>query len=368
MKFIIDSAKLLGVVMTVGKAIGNNPVLPIVECLLFQITGKELTVTCTDLEITIIQKTEIQSAEKDGIIAIPYKILQETLKALPQQPIQFEINDTFGITIKSAQGKYKMVGDDPKDFPNLPEREDVKEIQLKDGVLSKVISHTGFALSNDELRPSMTGLYVSVGNALEFVSTDAHKLARVRLKSDAEVEEGHFIIPKKGLNAMKDVRGDLVITYNKSNVFFQTEDIQVICRLIDARYPDYNAIIPTDNPQRLVVNAEGCKQALKRIAIYSNKTTRQVVFNIQNEALDIQAEDLDFECSAKESMLAEYEGEQIRIGFNAKYLLESIIALGTTEEFVFHLSSPSRAALLKPYSKEDNMDVTVLVMPVMLSA
>lgn len=371
MKFSISSTQLLSQLQIAGGAIGSNPVLPILEDFLFSIKGDMLTITATDLETTIITKVEVMAVDKDGVVAIPAKILLDTLKALPQQPIDFTIDEeTYAIEIKSAYGKYKLAGENGQDYPKIPESDDVDSISVETAVLAHGISKSLFATSNDELRPAMTGVYFQVDfGKLILVATDAHKLVKYTFNNLNSEVSTTFIVPKKALTLLKNAlpgEGTAKISFNKANAFFAFNDMQIICRLIDARYPDYNAVIPVDNPNDLTAVRADLQNSLKRIAIYANKTTNQVVLNIQDGSLTVSAEDLDFSNAATEQLTCTYNGDPMTIGFNAKFLVEMLGVLDS-EEIKIHLSTPTRAGILVPVEEMEDREILMLVMPVMLS-
>jgi DNA polymerase-3 subunit beta len=369
MKFSVSSADLLKQLQIVSGAIGSNPVLPILEDFLFTIDGNTLKIAATDLETSITTEMEIQ-ASGSGEVAIPAKILLDTLKALPEQPITFSIDeDNFAIGITSAYGKYKLAGEDGADFPTIPQPDEVSSIEIPASTLTHAINKTLFATSNDDLRPAMTGVYFSVSNAaLTCVATDAHKLVKYTyLELESSIEET-FIVPKKALNLLKNSlpsNDDVNLSFNSANAFFSFGSVNLVCRLIDARYPDYNAVIPTENPNVLTINRKDFQSSLKRIAIYANKTTNQVVLNISEGSLTVSAQDLDFSNEATEQLPCGYDGEPLSIGFNAKFLAEMLSILDT-DDVKLEMSTSNRAGILLPSDQPDGEDVMMLVMPVML--
>lgn len=370
MKFSVSSSDLLKHLQIASGAIGSNPVLPILEDFLFTVENKKLTIAATDLETSIITQLEV-NADSDFKIAIPAKILLDTLKELPQQPVTFSINkENYAIQITSSYGKYKLAGENGDDFPNIPEPDEVDSVKLPSNLLANAISKTIFATSNDELRPAMTGIYLQVDfNKLIFVATDAHKLVKYTFNNITSEVSTSFIIPKKALNLLKTALSDANetnLSFNKSNAFFSIGNINLVCRLIDARYPDYNAVIPVDNPNLLTVTKNDFQNSLKRIAIYANKTTNQVILNINESSLTVSAQDLDFSNEATEQMACTYNGSPLTIGFNAKFLIEMLNVLDS-EEVKIELSSPTRAGILLPTENEEGEDILMLVMPVMLS-
>ncbi len=370
MKFSVSSSELLRQLQVAGGAIGSNPVLPILEDFLFTISHNKLTITSSDLETSIITEMEVMS-DTDGTVAVPAKILLETLKALPQQPVTFSINpDNFGIEITSAYGKYRLAGENGQDFPQIPEPDGVDNVTLPAAGLLDGIAKTIFATSNDELRPAMTGVYFQVDfNKLTMVATDAHKLVKFTFTDVASDVSTSFIVPKKALNLLKTAfagQDKVTLAFNKSNAFFTVGETRLICRLIDARYPDYNAVIPVGNPNLLTVLRSDFMNSLRRIAIYANKTTNQVILNINEGSLTISAQDLDFSNEATEQMTCTYDGDPLTIGFNAKFLVEMLGVL-ESEEVKMELAGPSRAGILLPTEEKTGEQILMLVMPVMLS-
>jgi DNA polymerase-3 subunit beta len=370
MKFSVSSSDLLKHLQIAGGAIGSNPVLPILEDFLFTIEGRNLTISATDLETSIITTVDVNS-DGNGRVAVPARILLDTLKELPGQPVTFNVNEeNFGIEITSAYGKYKLAGENGDEFPNIPQAEEVDTVTLNSSLLGKAISKTLFATSNDDLRPAMTGVYLQVDfNKLTFVATDAHKLVKYTFSNVNSQVSTSFIIPKKALNLLKGSLPsdeDLKLSFNNANAFFSAGNIHLVCRLIDARYPDYNAVIPTDNPNTLSVPRSDFQNSLKRIAIYANKTTNQVILNITESSLTVSAQDLDFSNEATEQLPCTYNGDPLTIGFNAKFLIEMLNVLDT-EEIKMELSTSTRAGILHPTQKEEGEDILMLVMPVMLS-
>lgn len=370
MKFSVSSSELLKNLQAAGGAIGSNPVLPILEDFLFVVSENVLTITATNLETTIITKMGV-NAEQGGSVAVPARILLDTLKALPDQPISFTLNnDNKGIELTSAFGRYKLAGESPQDFPEIPEEEDVNSVTLTTDILLKAINKTIFATSSDELRLAMTGIFVQIDfNKIVFVATDAHKLIKYtfgNLKSDLAAS---FIVPKKAMMLIKNAiteDSDVDLRYNKKNAFFHFGETKIICRLIDAKYPDYNAVIPVDNPNEMLIGKKDFQNSLTRINIYASKTTNQVVLNINEKSLTISAQDLDFSNEATEQLPCNYNGAPMNIGYNAKFLIEMLNVI-ESEEVKLEMSTPSRAGILLPTNEDENEHLLMLVMPVMMS-
>lgn len=371
MKLIVSSSALLKQLSAINGVITTNPVVPILENFLFEIEDGELTITASDLQTSMITSLQVE-AKESGSIAVPAKILMETLRNLPEQPVTFSIDkDTYSVEINSDNGRYKLAGENATDFPKVPTVADGYTVNIASDVLSRAITNTIFATSNDELRPAMTGVYLSLNDTnTTFVATDGHRLIRYRRVDVVSDMDNTMIIPRKALNLLKSTlpgeNTPVSVEYNVSNAYFKFDHIQMICRLIDERFPDYENVIPVDNQNKMVIDRLELLSSLKRIAIYANKTTHQVRLKITGSELLISAEDLDFSNEANERLVCEHEGEDIEIGFNAKFLLEMLNNL-SSKEVTLQLSAPNRAGLIIPNESDDEEDILMLVMPVMLN-
>lgn len=371
MNFVTSSSVLLSHLQRISGVLSTNTKMPILDNFLFSIQGNTLTVSATDLETTMITHLEVQS-EKDGKIAIPAKLILEILKSLPDQPCTFRINEeNYATEITYDNGKSKMVGYNGNEFPKLPDHNYTSSIALTGSLLSSAINRTLFAIGNDEMRPVMTGVYCHFSpDDITFVATDAHKLVRYTRKDIDTKSSSAFILPKKPLNLLKlNLKGDesVTLSYNESNATFAFNDMILVCRLVDGKYPSYEAVIPKENPNVLTIDRMQFLSSLKRVSIFSNKTTHQVKLKIVGSELQLSAEDIDFSNEANERITCSYNGEDIEIGFNSRFLIEMLSNI-ESENVNLAMSQPSRAGLLTPVeSTEPNEDILMLVMPVMLS-
>ncbi len=376
MKFVVSSSALLKQLSAINGVITSNPVVPILENFLCDIQNGTLKITASDLQTTVMTELEVDTQEK-GSIAVPARILIDTLKNLPEQPVTFTVDaSTYTVEIQSANGRYRLSGENATDFPKVPMVEDGHEVEMPSDVLANAVSNTIFATSTDELRPAMTGVYVNLNGAdSTFVATDGHRLIRYRRDDIGSGSKSPIIIPRKALTLLRSVlpaeNVSVSVKFNASNAFFKFAgasggNIQMVCRLIDERYPDYENVIPRDNNNTMTVNRATLLSSLKRIAIYANKTTHQVRLKVADNQLHVSAEDIDFSNEANETLECEHAGEEIEIGFNARFLIEMLSNLDT-KEVVFKFSQPNRAGLIEPGVKEDHEDVLMLVMPVMLN-
>ncbi len=371
MRFIVSTSVLLKQLQAISGASSSSTVLPILENFLFEIKDNTLTISATDLQTSMVTSLPIE-AKEEGRVAMPSKILIDTLKTLPDQPVAFSVDtSTLAIEISAGDGKYKLSGENADDFPKIPVVDNVSTVKIAGSILAEAINKTIFAVSNDELRPAMAGVFVQLNEQnITFVATDAHRLVRYR-RTDVGAEKAtSIILPKKALHLLKSSLPaddtEVSVEYNNTNAFFQFGSIHLICRLVDERYPDYEAVIPQHNPNKLTVDRAQFLNTLRRVVIFANKTTHQVRLKINGSELNISAEDLDFSNEAYERLSCQFEGEDLEIGFNAKFLVEMLNNL-SCEEVVLEMSTPNRAGLLLPAIKEDDEDILMLVMPVMLN-
>lgn len=373
MKFIVTSTDLLKHLQTVSGVLATNNTLPILDNFLFEIEKENLTISASDLETTMITKVPVK-AEETGAIAVPARILLDYLKTLPEQPLTFTIDESsMGIEISSSYGKSKVAGYSADEFPKNPEMDDASSVTIPSDVLSEAIHKTIFATGNDDLRPVMSGIFCEFSKeGLRFVATDAHKLVRYTRSDSKADKNATFIVPKKPLNLLKGIlsstSSDVVLEYSDTNVKLSFDDTVLIARLIDGKYPNYEAVIPKDNPNKMLVERAALLGSIRRVSIFSNKTTHQVRLRINGSELSVSAEDLDFANEANERLTCSYEGDDMEIGFNSRFLIDMLNNLDT-DDVQLQLSAPNRAGILVPMEAEnDQEDILMLVMPVMLNS
>jgi DNA polymerase III subunit beta len=371
MKFIASTSSLLKQLLIINGVISSKVVIPILEYFLFEVENNKLRIVGTDLEVSI-QGTIAVESEESGKIAVPAKIIIDILRTLPEQPITFTINEkTHSVELTSDNGKYKISGEVAEDFPKFPSLNDATTFYLPSDILYQAISKTIFAIGSDELKPALTGLYVDLTDKdVKFVSTDGNKLVKYQ-RNDFRIETAtSFILPKKALNVLKnsllpDDKGNVEIQFNKVNALFTFQDTTIVCRLIDERFPDYNSAIPIEVPNKLMINRHELTDSLKRIQIFANKTTYQVKFAIAGNELQLSAQDLDYANEAFERLTCEYEGEDMEIGFSAKFLVEMLSSL-SSEEVVFSLAAHNRPGTLIPANVQENEEIIMLLMPIVI--
>lgn len=372
MKFLVSSTQLLRQLQMISGVLNSSNTLPILDNFLFQIDNNKLTISGSDLETTMINTMEIESSDK-GTIAIPARLLLDTLKSFAEMPLTFNIDEkTYGIEVSTDQGKYKLSGFNGDEFPRTPELEDPSIVELNAEVLSYAINKTIFATGNDDLRPVMSGIYFEFGkDGLRFVATDAHRLVRYT-RSDIKADKNTgFIVPKKPLNLLKNILGstsaDVKVEYNETNVKFTFDNVTLVSRLIDGKYPNYESVIPKENPNKMTISKGTFLNSIKRVSIFANKTTHQVKLGVKGSELEISAQDLDFSNEANEKLGCNYNGEDIEIGFNSKFILDMVNNLDS-ETVNLEMSGPSKAGIIVPSEPENqDEDILMLVMPIMLN-
>ena len=373
MKFTASSAELLKALTTANGAVPSKSTLPILECILFEQEGDALRLSATDLEISIVQHLKVPF-ESNGTatanrIAVPAKRLLDTLRALPDLPIQFSADEAHNVTLRTDQGHYKMVGHDGADYPALPELSDSLRIETDGPLLRRAIQKTSFAVSKDALRPAMMGIFFQIqAEQARAVATDGHRLVKLTMSNLTSTEPMSFIVPEKAMTLASRVITDApcAITVDGGYVGFEFGESRVLARLIDESYPNYEAVIPIENDRRLTANRDAMLAAVKRVALYSSSMTNQIRLALAPGNVVISAEDIERSSEAQETVLCEYDGEPMQIGFNAVYLTE-VLSNIDGDDVVFEFSSPNRAGIVTPQEQHDGEEMMMLIMPVMLN-
>jgi len=373
MRFIVSSSLLSKNLTALSGVLNTSNTLPILDDFLFDLKDDSLMITASDLETTMTVTIPLDKSEDPGSVTIPAKILIDTLKTFADIPVQFTINkETLGVEISAGEGKYKLSGHKSDEFPVAPELEETAAISISTELLVNAINKTLFAAGNDELRPVMSGVFFELTpDDITCVATDAHKLVRYRRTDFNAGDSTSFIMPRKPLNQLKSIlsslEGDVSIDYNQTNAVFSFENVKMTCRLIDGKYPNYEAVIPTDNPHKLTVDRLSLLNSIRRVAIFANQSTHQVRFKLSGKELLLSAEDIDFSNEAKERLTCSYEGEDMEIGFNSRFLQEMLTNIDS-DEIIIEMSAPNRAGIMHPMSQDNEAeDILMLVMPVMLN-
>ena len=372
MNFIVSSSLLYKEIQTLGGIINSTNTLPILDNFLFEINNNKLTLSSSDLESTMTSEIEIESTSTDKI-AISAKLLTDILKTFSEQPLTFSKTDNNTIEISASNGKYSLAYLNGDEFPKQIELLDAHETKVNGSDLGNAINSTIFASGTDDLRPVMNGVFFQFNSdSLKFVATDAHKLVKFETSEYTTNEVSEFIMPKKPLQILKGIlqgeNSELVIQYNESNAKFIFDKSSITCRLIDGKFPNYEAVIPKDNPNVLTIDRQLFLNSVRRVSIFSNKTTNQIRIKIAGTLLNISAEDFDFSNKADENLECQYSGDDIQIGFNSKFLIEMLNNL-ESDMITLSMSHPNRAGIIRPLNEdgESKETITMLVMPVMLN-
>jgi DNA polymerase-3 subunit beta len=371
MKFIVSSTHLLKQLQVLGGVINNSNTLPILDNFLFELKDSKLTVSASDLETTMSSVVDVES-DTNGSVALPARLLLDTLKTFPEQPLTFVVEDNNTVEISSNHGKYALAYANGNEFPKAVALEDPSTTTISGDILATAISKTIFAAGNDDLRPVMSGVFFQFSTeGLTFVATDAHKLVKYTREDVKASQVAEFIMPKKPLNLLKGILAAsdeaVKIEYNDSNAKFTFENSVLVCRLIDGKYPNYEAVIPKENPNKLTIDRTQFLNSVRRVSIFSNKTTHQIRLKIAGAELNISAEDIDYSNKAEERLTCDYQGDDMQIGFNSRFLTEMLNNL-SSDDVQLEMSLPNRAGILTPTDGLDEGEhVTMLVMPVMLN-
>ncbi len=376
MKFVVSSIDLLNHLQALGRVISSKNTLPILDNFLFKLDGKTLEITASDLETTIVTRLELENTSGSGSIAIPAKLITDSLREFPDQPLTFTINtDTYAVTISSENGQFSVVGQHGEDFPQLPRIKPERSVSLKISASSLVsgITSTLFATADDELRPVMNGIFLELSPAdITFVASDAHKLVRYKRKDVNADASAAFILPKKPAGLLKNLLSkgheQVAIDFDDKNAFFTLSHFQVVCRLVEGNYPSYNSVIPSNNPNKLIIDRIKFLNTVRRVSVFSNQASNLIRLSLKGNRLTVSAQDIDFATSAVEDMACQYMGDELEIGFKSTFLVE-ILSNIQSGEVSIELSDASRAGLFIPFDKEDeNEDVLMLLMPMMINS
>ncbi|OAV66301.1 DNA polymerase III subunit beta [Bacteroidales bacterium Barb6XT] len=373
MKFDVSSTALLSRLQSISKVIASKNSLPILECFLFRLGGNKLVITASDQETRLETSVEVTNTDGDGLFAISSKRLLEPLKELPEQPLSFSINEeNMEILIHFQNGKYNFIGERGDTYPQQkPLKDDAIALSIDSQILLSGISRALFATAEDELRPVMNGIYFDIHQEdLTFVSSDGHKLVRLRNLSIQSAERAAFILPKKPANLLKAILGKetdpVRINFDENNAVVSCKSFEMVCRLIEGRYPNYNSVIPVDNPYKATIDRQSLLNALKRVSAFADQSTSLIKLQLKKNELTVSAQDIDYSTSAEEKLVCQFDGEDLNIGFKATFLIE-ILGNIYSEEIVLELADPSRAGLILPAENSENEELLMLLMPMMLN-
>jgi len=376
MKFVASSMDLLNHLQALSRVISSKNTLPILDNYLFKLDGKTLEITASDLETTMVTTMELENTDGSGNIAIPAKLITDSLREFPDQPLTFTINtDTFAVTISSENGQFSVMGQHGEDFPQFPKIKPERSVSLRISASSLVsgITSTLFATADDELRPVMNGIFIELSpKDITFVASDAHKLVRYK-RMDVNAEAGaSFILPKKPAALLKNLlakgNDQVSVEFDDKNAFFVMPAFQIVCRLVEGNYPSYNSVIPNNNPNKLLIDRVKLLNTVRRVSVFSNQASNLIRMSLKGNRLTVSAQDIDFATSAVEELACQYTGDELEIGFKSTFMVE-ILGNIQSSDVSIELSDASRAGLFIPFNKEnENEDVLMLLMPMMINS
>jgi len=378
MKFIVSSTDLLSHLSAISRVINSKNSLPILDNFLLSLEGNTLTMTASDIETTLITSMEVETVEGSGKVAVASRLLLDTLREFSSQPLTFNINDSnLALVITSSNGSYNFIGQNGDEYPRMPQlQDDARKLTLPVNTLSSGISKTLFCTADDELRPVMNGVFFDIAaESLTLVATDAHKLVRYKtVYSSSSIQEGdeavNFILPKKPATMLKNIlpkeMGEVEIQFDKKNAYFKLANYTMICRQVEGRFPNYNAVIPTSNPYKIIIDRATLLNAMKRVSVFANQASNLVKLSFNNNEIHISAQDIDFSISAEETITCQFDGEPIKIGFKSSFLIE-ILGNINSSDIVMELSDASRAGLILPFENEQGEEILMLLMPMLLN-
>ena len=373
MKFIVSSTALSSHLQAISRVINTKNALPILDCFLFELQDGTLSVTVSDSETTMITTLEVNESDADGRFAVPAKTLLDALKEIPEQPLSFDVNlDNLEITVQYQNGKYSLMGQNADEFPqSVGLSTDAVHVEIDANVLLGGINRSVFATADDELRPVMNGIYFDITTEdITLVASDGHKLVRCKTFAAHGNERAAFILPKKPANLLKNLlpkeQGMVTLEFDERNAVFTLEEYRMVCRLIEGRYPNYNSVIPQNNPYKVIVDRMQLIGALRRVSIFSSQASSLIKLRLSGNQITISAQDIDFSTSAEETVTCQYEGNDMSIGFKSTFLLDILTNI-SAEEVVIELADPSRAGVITPLEQEEKEDVLMLLMPMMLN-
>ena len=373
MNFIVSSTALLSHLQSIGRVINSKSSLPILENFLLKVQGNTLSLTASDLETTLVTSLEVENASGDICLAVNAKLLMDSLKEFAEQPLQFDIDEgNLAVVVKTANGNYNFIGLRGDEYPELPVLgDDAQTLTMPVEVLANGVSKAVFATADDDLRPTMTGIFFDIKpEDVTFVATDAHKLVRLKNMAVKSGVDASFILPKKPAGLIKAVIakevGDVEISFDQKNIAFRLPSYTMVCRQIEGRFPNYNGVIPQNNPYRLIIDRVSLMNAAKRVFAFSNQGTGLIKLAISNNQLVVSAQDIDFSTSAEETLVCQYDGNEITIGFKAPFLIDILNNINSSD-VIMALADPSRAGVILPFENEADEDLLMLLMPMLLS-
>ena len=372
MKFLVSSTGLFSHLQAISRVINSKNSLPILDCFLLELTDGTLSITASDSETTLTTSIETNEYDADGRFAVNSKTILDALKEIPEQPLTFEINENMEIMVKYQNGKYSLMGQNADEYPQATTLgSNAVHVSMGAMVLMNGINRALFATADDELRPVMNGVYFDITTEdITFVASDGHKLVRNKTFKAKGIEKAAFILPKKPATLLKNLlpkeMGDVQIDFDDRNAVFTLENYRMTCRLIEGRYPNYNSVIPQNNPHKATIDRTAFMSALKRVSVFSSAASSLIKLRLDMNTIQVSGQDIDFSTSAEETLMCQYEGNPMSIGFKSTFLID-ILNNMSSQEIVMELADPSRAGVIVPIEQDAEEDLLMLLMPMMLN-
>ena len=373
MKFIVSSTGLFSHLQAISRVINSKNSLPILDCFLLELTDGTLSITASDSETTLVTSIEVVESDGDGQFAVSSKTILDALKEIPEQPLTFVVNpENYEILVQYQNGKYSLMGQNADEYPQTPRLGDnAVNVTMEAPVMLNGINRALFATADDELRPVMNGIYFDITTEdITFVASDGHKLVRNKTYKARGNEKAAFILPKKPASLLKNLlpkeQGDVQIGFDDRNAIFTLENYSMTCRLIEGRYPNYNSVIPQNNPHKATIDRAAFMSALKRVSVFSSAASSLIKLHLDFNRIQISGQDIDFSTSAEETLMCQYEGNPMSIGFKSTFVIDILNNI-SSQEVIMELADPSRAGVILPVDQEDEEDLLMLLMPMMLN-
>lgn len=373
MKFVVSSTALSSHLQAVSRVINSKNSLPILDCFLFDLQEGTLTITASDGETTMMTSVEVNESDTDGRFALTARTLLDALKEIPEQPLSFFVDlSTMEIEVQYLNGKYCLMGQNAEEFPQAALlSENTVQVNMSADVLLGGINRAVFATADDELRPVMNGIYFDITSEdITMVASDGHKLVRYKTMVAKGDGRAAFILAKKPALLLKNLlpkeQGRVFMEFDERNAVFTLENYRMVCRLIEGRYPNYNSVIPQNNPYKVTIDRQMFLGALRRVSIFSSQASSLIKLHLQDNAIVVSAQDIDFSTSAEETLTCQYDGASMSIGFKSTFLIDILNNI-SADEVVVELADPSRAGVIIPAEQVENENLLMLLMPMMLN-
>ena len=373
MKFIVSSTGLFSHLQAISRVINSKNSLPILDCFLMELSENGMSITASDSETTLTTSIEANEVEGYGRFAVSSKTILDALKEIPEQPLTFDVNmESWEIQVKYLNGKFSLMGRNADEFPETPAlREEAVNVSIAANILLAGINRSLFATADDELHPVLNGIFFDITTEnITFAASDGYKLVRNKTFASKGEEKAAFILPKKPATLLKNLlpkeQGDVQISFDGRNAVITLENFLLTCRLIEGRYPNYNSVIPQNNPHKVIVDRVAFISALKRVSVFSSAASSLIKLHLENNSIQVSAQDIDFSTSAEETLNCQYEGAPLSIGFKPTFLVDILNNI-TTQEVLMELADPSRGGVILPTEQEENADLLMLLMPMMLN-